>query len=76
MRVLEMLSQILTDFFFALSNQTKFKIKHEENEETLIFNFLLFKLIMQFNVSTKKYSALNNLELRHMDVIYKNSSEI
>lgn len=76
MRVLEMLSQILTDFFFALSNQTKFKIKHEENEETLIFNFLLFKLIMQLNVSTKKYSALNNLELRHMDVIYKNSSEI
>lgn len=30
---------------------------------------------MLFSVSTKKYSALNNLELRHMDVIYKNSSE-
>lgn len=31
---------------------------------------------MLFNVPTEKYSALNNLELRHMDVIYENSSEI
>lgn len=46
--------------------------------ETLIFNslFVFFSLIMLFNVSIKKYSILYNPELRHMNVIYKNSSEI
>lgn len=44
--------------------------------KTLFFNSLFgFFLIMLFNVSIKKYSVLYNPELRHMNVIYKNSSE-